>query len=176
MVGLLAGLVLMAMAFARLGRYVRYLPVSVIEGFTAGIAVVIALQQFPRSPLGVADASGEKVWAIAADAVHRFASHPQIAPLLVSLSVATLMLLGARWRPRVPFSLIGVVIVTVLAQALDLQLTSLGHFAVGPTRTVTQLRGRECRQLTGHRGTRHCRACGTRESVVCHGRRRNDRQ
>src|SRR5690242_19059764 len=41
MVGLLAGLLLVAMAFARLGRYMRYLPVPVVEGFTAGIAVVI---------------------------------------------------------------------------------------------------------------------------------------
>lgn len=47
MVGFMAGLVLMSVAVARLGRYVRYLPVSVIEGFTAGIAVVIALQQVP---------------------------------------------------------------------------------------------------------------------------------
>ena len=47
MVGFMAGLILIAMAVARLGRYVRFLPVSVIEGFTAGIAVVIALQQIP---------------------------------------------------------------------------------------------------------------------------------
>jgi sulfate permease, SulP family len=71
MVGLLAGLALVAMAVARLGRYVRYLPISVIEGFTAGIAVVIALQQVPAT-LGIDDASGDKVWASAADAAHRF--------------------------------------------------------------------------------------------------------
>ena len=66
------------MALARLGRFVRYLPVSVIEGFTAGIAVVIALQQVP-SALGVTDATGDKVWATAADAVRRFADHPHLA-------------------------------------------------------------------------------------------------
>ena len=52
MVGVMAGLVLIALAVARLGRYVRYLPTPVIEGFTAGIAVVIALQQVPAA-LGV---------------------------------------------------------------------------------------------------------------------------
>ncbi len=52
MVGAMAGLVLIALALARLGRYVRYLPTPVIEGFTAGIAVVIALQQVPAA-LGV---------------------------------------------------------------------------------------------------------------------------
>ncbi|MEO6470618.1 MAG: SulP family inorganic anion transporter [Aeromicrobium sp.] len=126
MVGFMAGLVLIAMAFARLGRYVRYLPVSVIEGFTAGIAVVIALQQVPAA-LGVTNAAGDKVWAIAADAVRRFVSNPHPAPLVVSLAVATLMLGGARWRPALPFSLIGVAAVTVLAQAFDLGLAPLGH-------------------------------------------------
>ena len=130
MVGLLAGLVLVTMALARLGRYVRYLPVPVIEGFTAGIAVVIALQQVPVA-LGVTDASGDKVWAIAADAVLRFAAHPEIAPMLIAMSVTALMLVGARWRPGVPFSLIGVVVVTVLSQVLDLELTSLGHLPAG---------------------------------------------
>jgi len=126
MVGFMAGLVLIAMAAARLGRYVRYLPVSVIEGFTAGIAVVIALQQVPAA-LGITNATGDKVWAIAADAVRRSLSDPQPAPLIVALAVAALMLGGARWRPGAPFSLIGVAIVTVLAKVFDLGLAPLGH-------------------------------------------------
>ena len=130
MVGAMAGLVLIVMAVARLGGYVRYLPVSLIEGFTAGIAVVIALQQVP-SALGVSDASGDKVWAQAADAVAKFVSHPHPAPLLVALGVAAVMLLGVRWRPGVPFSLIGVALATVLAQVLPLGLTSLGALPAG---------------------------------------------
>ena len=79
MVGVMAGLILIGLALARLGRYVRYLPTPVIEGFTAGIAVVIALQQVPAA-LGVAGAHGEKVWAVAADAVARFAAPPAPGP------------------------------------------------------------------------------------------------
>src|ERR1700710_450802 len=45
LVGAMAGVLLLAMAVARLGRFMRYLPIPVVEGFTAGIAVVIALQQ-----------------------------------------------------------------------------------------------------------------------------------
>ena len=126
MVGLLAGVVLVAMALARLGRYVRYLPVSVIEGFTAGIAVVISLQQVPAA-LGVVDATGEKVWAVAWDAVRRFADQPQLAPPLVALGVATLMLVGARWHPRVPYSLIGIAIATLVVHLSGLDLVTLGH-------------------------------------------------
>ena len=126
MVGLLAGLVLLGLAFAGLGRFVRFLPVSVIEGFTAGIAVVICLQQVPAA-LGVTDASGDKVWAMAADAVSQFADEPQLAPLAVALGVMLLMLVGARWHPRVPYSLIGIAVATIVAHVSDLQLVLLGH-------------------------------------------------
>ncbi|WP_346385180.1 SulP family inorganic anion transporter [Nocardioides sp.] len=126
MVGFLAGLVLIGLALARLGRFVRYLPVSVIEGFTAGIAVVISLQQIP-SALGVTGASDDRVWSVAADAVRRFVAEPHPAPLLVALGVMALMLTGARWHPRVPFSLIGIAIATAVGRVSDLDLITLGH-------------------------------------------------
>jgi SulP family sulfate permease len=125
MVGAMAGLLLIGLALARLGRYVRYLPTPVVEGFTAGIAVVIALQQVPAA-LGVGDAHGEKVWAVAADAARRFAVHPHLAPVAVALGVAVVMLLGARWRPGVPLSLIAVAAATLLAQLVPLGLTPIG--------------------------------------------------
>ncbi len=42
---LLSGLILIAMAFARLGRFIEYIPESVTLGFTSGIAIVIATLQ-----------------------------------------------------------------------------------------------------------------------------------
>lgn len=130
MVGAMAGLVLIALALARLGRYVRYLPTPVIEGFTAGIAVVIALQQVPGA-LGVTGAHGEKVWAVAADAVARFVVHPKPAALAVALGVAALLLLGARWRPGLPFSLLGVAAATVLAELAPVDLVRIGALPQG---------------------------------------------
>ena len=64
MAGAMAGVVLIALAVARLGRYVRYLPTPVIEGFTAGIAVVIALQQVPMA-LGVPTPPGTNAAVVA---------------------------------------------------------------------------------------------------------------
>jgi sulfate permease, SulP family len=43
----LAGLILIGMSIARLGRLIEYIPGSVTLGFTAGIAVVIATLQVP---------------------------------------------------------------------------------------------------------------------------------
>lgn len=130
MVGAMAGVVLIALALARFGRYVRYLPTPVVEGFTAGIAVVIALQQVPAA-LGVADARGEKVWAVAADAVASFVAHPRPQPPAVALGVAAVMLLGTRWLPRLPFSLIAVAAATILAEITPLRLTAIGALPAG---------------------------------------------
>jgi SulP family sulfate permease len=130
MVGAMAGVLLIALALARLGSYVRYLPAPVIEGFTAGIAVVIALQQVPAT-LGVTDARGGKVWAVAADAVARFVAHPHPASVAVALGVAAVMLIGGRWRPGLPFSLIAVVAATALAQTTPLDLARIGALPTG---------------------------------------------
>ncbi|MGW4422414.1 SulP family inorganic anion transporter [Streptosporangium sp. NPDC004631] len=124
MVGLLAGLVLIALALAGVGRYAQYMPTPVIEGFTAGIAVVIALQQLPAA-LGVTG-TGERVWQMAADAVARYAADPDPVPAVMALAVAALMLAGARRRPGVPFSLIGVVLATVVAEFAGLGLARIG--------------------------------------------------
>ncbi|MFC4071863.1 SulP family inorganic anion transporter [Actinoplanes subglobosus] len=130
MVGAMAGAILIGLAVARLGRYVRYLPTPVIEGFTAGIAVVIALQQLPAA-LGVVGAHGDKVWAVAADAVVRFTRDPHPAPVAVAVGVAALMLLGGRWRPGLPFSLLGVGAATVLAETTPISLMRIGALPAG---------------------------------------------
>jgi sulfate permease, SulP family len=130
MAGAMAGVVLIAMALARVGRYVRYLPLPVVEGFTAGIAVVIAMQQLPNA-LGVDPTSGGTVWQVALDAAGRFASHPDAAPLAVALAVAGTMLVGARVRPGLPFSLIAVAGATVLTPLLGLHVALLGAIPAG---------------------------------------------
>ena len=47
--GMMAGVLLVLAALARLGRYARCVPASVVEGFAVGVAVVIALQQVPAA-------------------------------------------------------------------------------------------------------------------------------
>ncbi|GAT70776.1 MFS transporter [Planomonospora sphaerica] len=129
-VGLLAGVILIGLAVARVGRYIRFMPTSVIEGFTAGIAVVIALQQVPAA-LGVAEIDGERVWQAAAGAVAAYAAAPAVAPLLMAVAVAGLMLAGARRRPGVPFSLVGVVLATLVTELAGLDVARIGALPAG---------------------------------------------
>ncbi|MFD6268759.1 SulP family inorganic anion transporter [Nocardia asteroides] len=129
-VGLLAGLMLVGLAFARVGRAVRFMPAPVIEGFTAGIAVVIALQQFPGA-LGIAGAEGEKVWQSAVDAVRRFVEEPHWTAPVTALAVAAVVLIGGRWRPKLPFALVAVTVSTVVARIFDLDLGRIGAIPAG---------------------------------------------
>jgi len=124
-VGLMAGLLLITLAAARAGRYMRYVPTPVVEGFTVGIAAVIALQQVPTA-LGVPTPHGDNVALVAARAVGQFAAHPNWSALSLALGVALMMLLGARWRPSVPFSLLAVGAATVVAHVTHLPAALIG--------------------------------------------------
>ena len=48
---MLAGLIMVAAGYLRLGTYIRYIPYPVTVGFTAGIAVIIAASQISGRPI-----------------------------------------------------------------------------------------------------------------------------
>ncbi len=125
-VGLLAGLLLVVMALVGLGRYVRFIPLPVIEGFTLGIAVIIALQQVPAA-LGV-EGGGEQVVVGAVRAVGLWLASPQWVSVIIAGGVAGLMIVAARLRikPAVPVALIGVAAATVVAQVAALDVATIG--------------------------------------------------
>ncbi|AVZ74285.1 sodium-independent anion transporter [Streptomyces lunaelactis] len=118
-VGLLAGLMLIALALLRAGRYMRYIPAPVVEGFTLGIACVIGLQQIPNA-LGVAKPDGDRVLMVTWRAVEAFVRAPNWTAVALAAGVAAVMLAGARWRPTVPFSIVAVIVATVVAQVFHL--------------------------------------------------------
>ena len=123
-VGLLAGVILVAMAIGGMGRYVQFIPLPVIEGFTLGIAVIIALQQVPAA-LGV-PTEGEGVVVVAARAVTSWVGDPQVWPVVLSVGVAAIMLVGSRLKSPIPMSLVGIVLATVAAEVWDLPVARIG--------------------------------------------------
>ncbi|WP_405691948.1 SulP family inorganic anion transporter [Streptomyces sp. NBC_00057] len=118
-VGLMAGVLLIALALLKAGRYMRYIPAPVVEGFTLGIACVIGLQQVPNA-LGVATPDGDTVLVVTWRAVEEFVRTPNWTAAALTLAVAAVMLLGARWRPTIPFSIVGVVAATSATQLFHL--------------------------------------------------------
>ncbi|MFI5797916.1 SulP family inorganic anion transporter [Streptomyces sp. NPDC051677] len=118
-VGLMAGVMLVALAALKAGRYMQYIPAPVVEGFTLGIACVIGLQQVPNA-LGVAKPEGDRVLVVTWRAVEEFVRSPNWTALCLAAAVALVMLAGARWRPTVPFSILAVIGATVVAKAAGL--------------------------------------------------------
>lgn len=118
-VGVMAGVMLVALAVLKAGRYMQYVPAPVVEGFTLGIACVIGLQQVPNA-LGVSKPEGDRVLVVTWRAAREFAQAPNWTAVGFAVAVAVVMLVGARWRPAVPFSIVAVVAATVVAQAAHL--------------------------------------------------------
>ena len=128
-VGLMAGVFLIVLAFAGAGRYMQYIPLPVVEGFTLGIAVIIGLQQVPAA-LGVT-AKGDKVVIIAWSAVGEWLTAPNIAPVLVTMFVAGSMLLALRFRPGLPVSLVAVAVATLVVVWAGINVTTIGPIPTG---------------------------------------------
>ena len=72
LLGLLAGLMVIGMSLLKLGRIINRVPWAVVEGFTVGIALVIALQQMPlifQVKKGSGDRSIPIAWNTISDAI-----------------------------------------------------------------------------------------------------------
>jgi SulP family sulfate permease len=114
--GLMAGFMQIALGWGRMGQLIQYIPHPVTTGFTAGIAVVIASLQL-SDLLGLhAQASADFIVRLRAVA----SALPATAATAVALGAATLALMGAWRRTRLPLPpyLVGAVFSGVVAWLL----------------------------------------------------------
>ncbi|MEV4070044.1 SulP family inorganic anion transporter [Nonomuraea fuscirosea] len=129
-VGLLAGLLLVALALARAGRYMALVPAPVVAGFTVGMAGVIGLQQLPHA-LGVPAHDSDRIAVVAWHAVMDFLSRPHWWAMSTTLTVAAVLLVVASVRPAWPLSLVVVAAVTLVVELAGLPLARIGHLPAG---------------------------------------------
>ncbi len=125
-VSVMAGLVVLVAGVLRLGRAVSYIPWPVIEGFTAGIGVIIFMQQVPAA-LGVAGAGHSTNAVVAAWQSVLAADWPgALLPLAAVAVVAAIMLAFGRWAPGIPGSFVAIVVVALAAVLAGLPLPNIG--------------------------------------------------
>jgi SulP family sulfate permease len=132
----MSGAVLFLMGVFRLGSLVRFIPVSVVIGFTNGIAVLIMLSQ-------VKDFLGLRIAAMPADFFGMLATlrahlnGVNLAALLVALGSLSLLVgwmrLGRRlentrhrWVSMVPGSILVLVLATLASAGLSLPVETIG--------------------------------------------------
>ncbi|MDC8784309.1 SulP family inorganic anion transporter [Roseateles koreensis] len=139
---ILAGFLLLSMGALRLGALVRYIPVSIVIGFTNGIAVLIGLSQLKDFlGLNIAKMPADFFSQLAVLGAHWRDTQPW-APVVGGACMLIVVLwpktyamdraavgLGPqlkRWMSQLPGTVIALVGATVLTQILKLPLETIG--------------------------------------------------
>jgi sulfate permease, SulP family len=123
---MMAGIILIAAGFLRIGTYIKFIPYPVTVGFTAGIAVIIFASQL-KDLFGItltAKEPGEVLAKLAALARGWHTVNPS-AIAIAAVSIAVIAVLR-RYRPSWPGLLIAVVIAALATWALSLPVETIG--------------------------------------------------
>ena len=115
---ILVGLVHLALALARADAVVVLISRPVVVGFTAGVAVIIALSQV-RDLFGV-DAPRSARFGEAARIAVEVAPRAHLPTVTIGVVSLVLLLLGRRYLPRVPMTLLVSVAAVLVVVAFDL--------------------------------------------------------
>src|SRR5574343_1227098 len=128
---LLAGLFLLAMGLARMGQLIRFIPVTVVIGFTNGIAVVIFLAQ-------IKDFFGLRIDNLPAEFFHRIKTlaayaHTVDLPTLALSTACFIFLLSYNWLAqrlaplrRAPSPLAVLLVGTLASFLFELPVETIG--------------------------------------------------
>ncbi len=123
---LLAGLLLVAAGYAGLGKLIRFVPMPVVTGFTAGIAVIIASSQ-------VGDFLGLNAGKVPAEFIAKWAAYlhalPAFSPSALAVGGGTLavIILLRRLAPQWPAYLIAILLASVAVALFHLPVATVGE-------------------------------------------------
>ena len=122
---LMAGAILVVAALLRAGRLIALIPEAVIEGFTVGIAIVIATSQLK-------DLLGLSTGPLPADFVEAlpalWAARGTLNPAALAIGVATVAAIFVlrRLTPRLPGTIVAVALASAAVALLALPVDSVG--------------------------------------------------
>ena len=125
MVTLMAGVILIGMSLTGLGAAVRFIPRTVVIGFTNGIAILIASTQ-------IKDFFGLRVGAVPSEFLPRIRlliSHfatLNLAAVGLGLGTLAIILIFPRITRRVPASIVALLVCTIVSAVFHLQVETIG--------------------------------------------------
>lgn len=135
----MAGVMLVAVGYLRLGTYIKYIPYPVTVGFTAGIAVIIFVSQI-RDLLGLRISGHDP-----AEVLEKLPVLWQALPTANGFAMATSLIAVAvilglrRWRPQLPGFLIVVAAGGLAVALFALPVETIGsRFGTLPTGVAFQ--------------------------------------
>jgi len=122
---LIAGAILIAAGYSGVGRLMRYVPMPVVTGFTAGIAVIIASSQF-------GDFAGLRTGPVPANFVDKWSAYAGAVATVSWMALAVgagtlgLIVILKGVAPKWPGYLIAIVAATVITALLKLPVETVG--------------------------------------------------
>lgn len=128
--GLMAGVILLGMGIARLGRLIQFIPHPVTTGFTAGIATVIATLQL-RDAFGLAMHEMPETYFGKVSALYHARHTAHLAEAVVAASTLAVLLAFPRFSRRIPSPLVALVLVTLAVTVLHRFVPSFQVVTIG---------------------------------------------
>jgi SulP family sulfate permease len=122
---IMAGVILLALGFARLGGAIKFIPYPVTAGFTTGIAVIIFTSQikdFLGLDMGALPESFVEKWI----AYAREAGAVSLPALGVALGSLLLITAWPRVSRRIPAPFVAIVVSAIVVRLLDLPVDTIG--------------------------------------------------
>ncbi|MDE3735645.1 C4-dicarboxylic acid transporter DauA [Metapseudomonas resinovorans] len=126
---LMAGLILIAMGLARLGRLIQFIPYPVTLGFTAGIGIVIATLQI-KDLLGLQLAQTPQNYVDQLRLLGEALPTTHLGDTLVAIACFAVLVFWPRMVPKVPGHLAALALgalLGLLLEALNLPVATLGE-------------------------------------------------
>ncbi|MBS1855749.1 MAG: SulP family inorganic anion transporter [Acidobacteria bacterium] len=127
-VSIVASVIMMGFCVIRLGRHISKVPHAVVTGFSCGIGGMMLVSQLDVI-LGVESpathSAGSTLGQLAA--VMQHAGDTRAVPLLLGLAVIVGATLTARWSPKAPAPLLGVLAAAVIARVLGVHEKEIGQ-------------------------------------------------
>ena len=131
--GLMAGLIVIAMSLIRLGSLINKVPNCVVEGFTVGIAIVISLQQLPFA-FGVIKGEGDRTLVVAIHTVQKAVAigvHWQtLLVVFITLAIKfniVKIVESFKIRMYFPASFSALLLTTLIVKAFDFNVATIGN-------------------------------------------------
>lgn len=122
---ILAGIILIIMGLLRFGSLIKYVPQTITIGFTAGIAVTLMSTQ-------IKDFLGLQIDNVPAEFFEKWQSYftnlgtLNIWSLAIGLGCIIIMIIWPKINKTIPGSIIALIVATVLVQALNIPVETIG--------------------------------------------------
>lgn len=133
--GFLSGVMLIIFGIVKLGKVVKFIPLPIISGFTAGIGVIIFIGQIPNF-LGIKIAPQEHVWTTLFEIFKNISVVNYIAVLIATVTIILLVflpkfLIKIKGFKNVPASFIALVLAISFVYFTHVSVPLVGEIPIG---------------------------------------------